>query len=290
MWSRSYVASRVLEFLNPELKRTSLSAIVGDIRASMMEEVDFLKEARNIAQFQVSPFRWLQQGADEREHTTKTRGCVGVWVCGRGQDYLERMGLEDVATCPFVYKELSSRRVLTLEKFDGVPLTDLEAIRSVSPGGNAEATLIAALNTWCVSSTPSRALSLVPLPPGDGSALRAFRLQLLQYVRHLRLSFSLSLSLSWMTLRAWCVAGCRFGSVMMCDSFHADVHAGNLLVLRDGRVAFIDFGIVGRISPLTWNAMQVTRAASPLPAGAATGSATHAQCELSFGGNIKRSA
>lgn len=32
-----------------------------------------------------------------------------------------------------------------------------------------------------------------------------------------------------------------------CESFHADVHAGNLLVLPDGRVAFIDFGIVGRI-------------------------------------------
>lgn len=28
----------------------------------------------------------------------------------------------------------------------------------------------------------------------------------------------------------------------------ADVHAGNLLVLPDGRVGFIDFGIVGRIS------------------------------------------
>ena len=29
--------------------------------------------------------------------------------------------------------------------------------------------------------------------------------------------------------------------------FHADVHAGNLLVLLDGRIAFIDFGIVGKI-------------------------------------------
>ena len=35
------------------------------------------------------------------------------------------------------------------------------------------------------------------------------------------------------------------GSVMFCDSFHADVHAGNLFVMRDGRVAFLDFGIVG---------------------------------------------
>ena len=32
-----------------------------------------------------------------------------------------------------------------------------------------------------------------------------------------------------------------------------DVHAGNLLVLEDGRVAFIDFGIVGRFSPDTWS-------------------------------------
>lgn len=32
--------------------------------------------------------------------------------------------------------------------------------------------------------------------------------------------------------------------------------AGNLLVLSDGRVGFIDFGIVGRISPGTWGAMQ----------------------------------
>jgi predicted unusual protein kinase regulating ubiquinone biosynthesis (AarF/ABC1/UbiB family) len=34
----------------------------------------------------------------------------------------------------------------------------------------------------------------------------------------------------------------RFGSLLACETFHADVHAGNLLVLRDGRVGFIDFG------------------------------------------------
>jgi predicted unusual protein kinase regulating ubiquinone biosynthesis (AarF/ABC1/UbiB family) len=37
-------------------------------------------------------------------------------------------------------------------------------------------------------------------------------------------------------------------SVTEHDFFHADVHAGNLLVLEDGRVGFIDFGIVGKIS------------------------------------------
>jgi aarF domain-containing kinase len=38
--------------------------------------------------------------------------------------------------------------------------------------------------------------------------------------------------------------------------FHADVNADNLLVLRDGRVGFLDFGIVGRIPPTIWAAVQ----------------------------------
>lgn len=46
-----------------------------------------------------------------------------------------------------------------------------------------------------------------------------------------------------------------FASLLYCDFFHADVHAGNLLVLEDGRVGFIDFGIIGRIAPKTWAAM-----------------------------------
>ena len=38
-------------------------------------------------------------------------------------------------------------------------------------------------------------------------------------------------------LRTWAL------SVVANDRFHADVHAGNLLVLEDGRVGFVDFGI-----------------------------------------------
>ena len=46
-----YVAARVLEFLQPDLERTSFSAIAGDIRSSMLEELDFKKEAGNIEEF-----------------------------------------------------------------------------------------------------------------------------------------------------------------------------------------------------------------------------------------------
>ncbi|KAI3869196.1 hypothetical protein MKW92_022488 [Papaver armeniacum] len=155
-----YVVSRILEFLNPEFSRTSLVDIVKDIKESMLEEVDFKKEAANIESF---------------------------------QRYLEAMGLTRQATAPKVYPHCSTRRILTMERLYGVPLTDLDSIRSLVT--SPETTLITALNVW-------------------------------------------------------------FGSLLACETFHADVHAGNLWVLRDGRIGFLDFGIVGRISPKTWAAME----------------------------------
>lgn len=44
-------------------------------------------------------------------------------------------------------------------------------------------------------------------------------------------------------------------SISECEIFHADLHAGNLMILNDGRVGFIDFGIVGRISDKTQKAV-----------------------------------
>ena len=46
-----------------------------------------------------------------------------------------------------------------------------------------------------------------------------------------------------------------FASLMNCEVFHADLHSGNMLMFEDGRVGFIDFGMVGRVSPDTWQAM-----------------------------------
>lgn len=155
------LSTKLLEVLNPELARASLVGIVSDIRSSMLDEVDFRKEAQHIQQFSA---------------------------------YLDRTNMRQGATCPFVYKQLSSKRLLTMERLHGVPLTDLAAITSIT-SADPEQTLITALNTW-------------------------------------------------------------FGSVLGCETFHADVHAGNLLVLKDGRVGFIDFGIVGKISPLTFQAME----------------------------------
>ena len=45
-----------------------------------------------------------------------------------------------------------------------------------------------------------------------------------------------------------------FASLMLCKSFHADLHAGNLMLLTDGRIGFIDFGIVGQLKAEVWGA------------------------------------
>jgi aarF domain-containing kinase len=109
-----YVAARLLEFLNPDIARsTSIVGIVADIRNSMLEETDFTKEAANIQAFSA---------------------------------YLEAGGLTRVAKAPEVFRFASSKRVLTLERLYGVPLTDLNAIRTISD--DPEGTLISALNVW----------------------------------------------------------------------------------------------------------------------------------------------
>ncbi len=153
-----YVAARVIELLSPGLSKSSISGVVEEIQKSMLEECDFLQEARNLEQFNA----FLVATQNHR------------------------------AIAPRPYHQASTLRVLTMERFYGVPLTDLETIRTHTR--DPAETLVAALNTW-------------------------------------------------------------FSSLMLCDFFHADVHAGNLMVLEDGRIGFIDFGIVGRIERDAWQAM-----------------------------------
>jgi ubiquinone biosynthesis protein len=44
--------------------------------------------------------------------------------------------------------------------------------------------------------------------------------------------------------------------IMRDGTFHADPHPGNILVLRDGRLALIDFGSVGRLDPIQQTALK----------------------------------
>jgi predicted unusual protein kinase regulating ubiquinone biosynthesis (AarF/ABC1/UbiB family) len=153
------LSARIIDTLAPKLSWASLSGIAREIQHSMMEECDFHQEAANL-----KAFRQFLEATDNQ-----------------------------AVTVPRVYEHCSTRRILTMERFDGVPLTDLDSVRQVT--ADPEGTLISAMNTW-------------------------------------------------------------FSSLTRCEFFHADVHAGNLMVLQDGRVGFIDFGIVGRIRPETWLALR----------------------------------
>ena len=153
-----YVTARLLEKIAPQLSWTSISGVVEEIQKTMMEECDFIKEANNLDTFRA---------------------------------FLDETGNKDVVV-PKVYKRASTRRILTMERFYGASLTDLDSIRKYC--NDPEKTLITAMNTW-------------------------------------------------------------FSSLTQCEFFHADVHAGNLMVLDNGKIGFIDFGIVGRINPGTWEAM-----------------------------------
>ena len=150
-------AAKLLERAVPKIKFAALSDIVDEIKPRMVREVDFFEEAQNLDAFVA---------------------------------YLN-ISQNQAATAPKVYHQFSTRRVLTMQRLYGVPLTDFSVVKQYAK--DPSQVLITAMNTW-------------------------------------------------------------FGSLMLCKSFHADLHAGNLMLLEDGRVGFIDFGIVGQLKPEVWTA------------------------------------
>lgn len=155
-----YLASKLFEVFVPGLNRSGLSDMIGMFQSSILEEIDFVQEARNIEEF---------------------------------ESYLLASG-ENKARVPKVYKDLSTKRVLVMERFYGAPITDEASLRKFS--SNPSQTLTDALEIW-------------------------------------------------------------FSTLSKSGFFHADVHAGNLMILRDGTIGFIDFGIVGRISSKVWEGLMI---------------------------------
>lgn len=153
-----YIMVRLLELILPHLDREALAGLVAEMYQSMIDECDFLKEARNLDQFR----QFLLAGGHQQ------------------------------VVAPQPFHDASSVKVLTMERFYGRALTDQTAIDNYA--GNPATALFNALDTW-------------------------------------------------------------FASLMGCEFFHADLHSGNLLLLDDNKVGFIDFGMVGRIKPAAWQAM-----------------------------------
>jgi aarF domain-containing kinase len=149
-------AAKILEAVAPETKRVSLADVAAQLRDSTLQELDLREEARRLRSF-------------------------------RG--FLASSGLEQAATCPLPYEDLSSKEVLTMTRLDGSRLVDADASDPAS-----EAAVATVIRTWA-------------------------------------------------------------RSVVEHDFFHADVHGGNVLLLRNGTVGIIDFGIVGTLPPAVYGAV-----------------------------------
>lgn len=146
-----YIVRNIAGWLkrNVRLIRSDLVALIDELGRRVFEEMDYINEASNAEQFRIL-------------HTHNKRIAV-----------------------PQIYREATSRRVLTMEWFDGVKLTNLDSVKRLGIDPN----------------------EMVEI--GVNCSLQ----QLLEH-----------------------------------GFFHADPHPGNLLALPDGRLCYLDFGMMSKVS------------------------------------------
>jgi aarF domain-containing kinase len=145
-------AARVASACSTLMRRANVRGIVADLRRTMHEEIDFRAEADHIEEFNA---------------------------------LLAREGLTHLACAPRVYRELSTARVLVMERLVGCRIDDKLGVEQ-------------------------RVADRVEM-------LRA------------------TSQVFW-------------SCVLLGGFFHGDCHAGNVMILDDGRIGYIDFGIFGRFS------------------------------------------
>ena len=137
--------------MSPRGELANPVGIVEDFEANIREELDFRLEAANMAEFNRI---MLEHGQSQ-------------------------------VVAPRAVPELTTRRVLVMERFFGHRVDDVEQLRASNVDG--EEKLLAGMRAW-------------------------------------------------------------FQCMILHGFFHGDVHAGNLMALSDGRIGFLDFGIVGRFA------------------------------------------
>jgi predicted unusual protein kinase regulating ubiquinone biosynthesis (AarF/ABC1/UbiB family) len=146
-----YIVRNIAAWLNRNigLIRSDLVALIDELGQRVFEEMDYLNEAANAERF--------------RElHRNNPRIAV-----------------------PAIYRNATSRRVLTMEWIDGVKLTNLDAVRAMG------------------------------IDPDDMVEVGV---------------------------------NCSLQQLLEHGFFHADPHPGNLLALEDGRLCYLDFGMMSEVS------------------------------------------
>ncbi len=146
-----YIVRNIAYWLknNIGLIRSDLVALIDELGKRVFEEMDYLNEAEN-----AEKFKKLHQ------HNSK----IAV---------------------PKIYKEITSRRVLTMEWIDGTKLTNLEGVKNLGI---------------------------------DPDEMIEIGVQ------------------------------CSLEQLLEHGFFHADPHPGNLLALKDGRLCYLDFGMMSEVT------------------------------------------
>ncbi len=135
--------------LSPLARGSNVGAFVDDFETNLREELDFTHEAKAMREF------------------NEVMGVFG----------------NDRTAAPKVEDALTRARVLTMERFRGWRIDDVEGVRG--SGYEPVGTLLHGIRAW-------------------------------------------------------------FQTLILRGFFHGDVHAGNFMLLEDGRIGYLDFGIVGR--------------------------------------------
>ncbi len=146
-----YIVRNIAAWLNRNigLIRSDLVALIDELGRRVFEEMDYLNEASNAEKFR-----------DLHSHNAR----IAV---------------------PTIYRDATSRRVLTMEWIDGVKLTNLEAVKELG------------------------------IDPNDMVEVGV---------------------------------SCSLQQLLEHGFFHADPHPGNLLALEDGRLCYLDFGMMSEVS------------------------------------------
>mmetsp|Transcript_27850 Transcript_27850/g.83470 ORF Transcript_27850/g.83470 Transcript_27850/m.83470 type:complete len:537 (+) Transcript_27850:3-1613(+) len=173
-----------------------------------------------------------------------------------------RPGVDDLLKADLGFLEVAGRALEAVApEFSRVSLanvlTDLRATMLDELDLEKEAAALRTFREW-VGTAGLGDVATAPAPYAEASATRVLTMDFLDGVAltdldALRAMYGAQFDAEKTLLNAlntWSL------SVLSCEFFHADVHAGNLLALPDGRVGFIDFGIVGRVPPSIWSALR----------------------------------
>ena len=145
-----YIVRNIAFWLKGNIKliRSDLVALIDELGKRVFQEMDYINEAKNAELF-------------KKLHESNQDICV-----------------------PKIYKEVTSRRILTMEWIDGIKLTNIEKIKELK-------------------INPEKMIEI-----GVNCSLQ----QLLEH-----------------------------------GFFHADPHPGNILALKDGRLCYLDFGMMSEV-------------------------------------------